>query len=54
MIATNALWVLLSVVALTVWLDELHIAGSVWIPMQAVVVGGSALLQYLALCQSRG
>ncbi|GLY23870.1 hypothetical protein [Micromonospora sp. NBRC 101691] len=52
-IATNALWVVISVVALAVWLGDLHVAGAVWIPMQAVVVGGFALLQYLALRQVR-
>ncbi|MFE0594022.1 hypothetical protein [Micromonospora echinospora] len=52
-IATNALWVVLSVVALAVRLGDLHVAGAVWIPMQAVAVGGFALLQYLALRQVR-
>ncbi|MEV0729260.1 hypothetical protein [Polymorphospora sp. NPDC050346] len=52
-IATNALWVILSVVALTVWFGDLRVVGSIWIPMQAVVVGGFALLQYQTLRRVR-
>ncbi|WP_221351209.1 hypothetical protein [Streptomyces beigongshangae] len=52
-IETNALWAVLSAVALTVWFDDPHTAGWIWIPLQAVVVGGFALLQYMALRQVR-
>ncbi|MFJ9583701.1 hypothetical protein [Streptomyces acidicola] len=48
-IEANVLWAILSVVALTVWLDEPSTAGWIWIPMQAGTVGGFAVLQYMAL-----
>ncbi|QEV21292.1 hypothetical protein [Streptomyces alboniger] len=44
----NAAWAVLSVVALVVWLSP-STAGAVWIPMQALTVGGFAALQYAAL-----
>ncbi|MEU4799861.1 hypothetical protein [Streptomyces sp. NPDC023327] len=44
----NAAWALLSVLALALWLSP-STAGAVWIPMQAVTVGGFAALQYAAL-----
>ncbi|MET9550850.1 MULTISPECIES: hypothetical protein [unclassified Streptomyces] len=44
----NAAWALLSVVALVVWLSP-STAGAVWIPLQALTVGGFAALQYAAL-----
>ncbi|MGW0533155.1 hypothetical protein [Streptomyces sp. NPDC003032] len=44
----NAAWAVLSVVALVAWLSP-STAGAVWIPMQAVTVGGFAALQYAAL-----
>ncbi|MCF3119869.1 hypothetical protein IPZ68_09125 [Streptomyces arenae] len=44
----NAVWAVLSVVALVAWFSP-STAGAVWIPLQAVVVGGFAVLQYAAL-----
>ncbi|WP_055699627.1 MULTISPECIES: hypothetical protein [Streptomyces] len=44
----NAVWAVLSVVALVAWFSP-STAGAVWIPLQAVVVGGFAALQYAAL-----
>ncbi|MEU1131862.1 hypothetical protein ABZ383_18690 [Streptomyces sp. NPDC005900] len=48
----NAAWALLSVLALALWLSP-STAGAVWIPMQAVTVGGFAALQYAALRAAR-
>ncbi|WP_329113927.1 hypothetical protein [Streptomyces sp. NBC_01353] len=47
-IDVNALWAVLSVVALVAWLEP-STAGLVWIPMQAAVVAGFAGLQWSAL-----
>ena len=47
-IEANAAWAVLSVVALAAWLSP-STAGAVWIPLQAVTVGGFAALQYAAL-----
>ncbi|WP_367046421.1 hypothetical protein [Streptomyces sp. Je 1-332] len=47
-IEANAAWTVLSVVALIAWLTP-STAGAVWIPLQAVTVGGFAALQYAAL-----
>ncbi|MEV4945398.1 hypothetical protein [Streptomyces sp. NPDC053755] len=44
----NALWAVLSVVALVTWLEPTT-AGAVWIPAQAVVVAAFAVLQWSAL-----
>ncbi len=44
----NAAWAVLSVVALVAWLSP-STAGAVWVPLQAVTVGGFAALQYAAL-----
>ncbi|MEV5981235.1 hypothetical protein [Streptomyces sp. NPDC052114] len=44
----NAVWAVLSVVALVAWFSP-STAGAVWIPLQAVTVGGFAVLQYAAL-----
>ncbi|MEU7577000.1 hypothetical protein AB0B50_05260 [Streptomyces sp. NPDC041068] len=44
----NAAWAVLSVVALAAWFSPTT-AGTVWIPLQAVAVGGFAVLQYAAL-----
>ncbi|WP_369211813.1 hypothetical protein [Streptomyces flavofungini] len=51
-IEVNALWAVLSVVAVAVWFSP-TVAGAVWIPAQAVVVGGFAALQYAALRAGR-
>ncbi|MEV7194723.1 hypothetical protein AB0N81_23375 [Streptomyces sp. NPDC093510] len=47
-VEANAVWALASVVALVAWLSP-STAGAVWIPLQAVTVGGFAALQYAAL-----
>ncbi|MFE0170993.1 hypothetical protein ACFWZ2_01645 [Streptomyces sp. NPDC059002] len=47
-IELNAAWALLSIVALVAWLSP-GTAGAVWIPLQALTVGGFAALQYAAL-----
>ncbi|MGW5735702.1 MULTISPECIES: hypothetical protein [Streptomyces] len=47
-IEANAVWAVLSVVALFAWLTP-STAGAVWIPLQAATVGGFAALQYAAL-----
>ncbi|QEU90479.1 hypothetical protein [Streptomyces kanamyceticus] len=47
-IEVNAAWAVLSFVALALWLSP-GAAGAVWIPLQAVAVGGFAALQYAAL-----
>ncbi|MEV6398002.1 hypothetical protein AB0M39_25045 [Streptomyces sp. NPDC051907] len=44
----NLLWVVGSVAALAFWFEPTT-AGAVWIPMQALVVGGFAVLQWSAL-----
>ncbi|MER6097655.1 hypothetical protein ABT154_17710 [Streptomyces sp. NPDC001728] len=44
----NALWAVLSVVALIAWLEPTT-AGLVWTPMQAATVAGFAALQWAAL-----
>ncbi|MDT9686064.1 hypothetical protein RND61_28925 [Streptomyces sp. TRM76323] len=48
----NALWAVLSVVALVAWLEP-STAGAVWIPAQAVTVAGFAALQWTSL-RARG
>lgn len=45
---TNALWAVLSIVAMLLWFSPTT-AGAVWIPLQAVTVGGFAALQFLSL-----
>ncbi|MEU6996158.1 hypothetical protein ABZ953_36585 [Streptomyces sp. NPDC046465] len=52
-VEANAAWAVLSVVALFAWLSP-GTAGTVWIPLQAAVVGGFAALQYAALRALRG
>ncbi|MFD4244406.1 hypothetical protein ACFWP3_22850 [Streptomyces sp. NPDC058525] len=47
-IETNYAWAALSLVSLAVWFSPTA-AGAVWIPAQALVVAGFALLQQLAL-----
>ncbi|WP_445398654.1 hypothetical protein ACSMX9_29505 [Streptomyces sp. LE64] len=47
-VEVNAAWTLLSAVALALWLSPTT-AGAVWTVLQAVTVGGFALLQHLAL-----
>lgn len=47
-IEANIVWALASLVALFVWFDA-SAAGVAWIPLQALVVGGFAALQYSAL-----
>ncbi|MGW7435206.1 hypothetical protein [Streptomyces sp. NPDC054849] len=47
-IETNYAWAALSLVALAVWFTP-TVAGTVWIPAQALTVAGFALLQQLAL-----
>lgn len=44
----NALWAVLSVAALAVWLSP-STAGTLWIPAQAATVAGFAALQWTAL-----
>lgn len=44
----NALWAVLSVAALVVWLEPSAV-GALWIPAQAVVVAAFAALQWTAL-----
>lgn len=44
----NTLWAVASIVALVLWLNPSTV-GAFWIPMQAAVVGGFALLQHLSL-----
>ncbi|MCK1794585.1 hypothetical protein MTQ01_00790 [Streptomyces sp. XM4193] len=51
-IEANALWAVASVAALVLWLSPSTV-GAFWIPMQAVVVGGFALLQHLSLRKLR-
>ncbi|MEV8314433.1 hypothetical protein AB0Q95_09705 [Streptomyces sp. NPDC059900] len=52
-IEVNAIWALLSVVAVIAWFSP-STAGAVWIPLQALVVGGFAAVQYAALRALRG
>ncbi|MEU4995840.1 hypothetical protein [Streptomyces sp. NPDC021622] len=47
-VEANAVWAVLSVVALVAWLSP-STAGAVWTLLQAVTVGGFAALQYAAL-----
>ncbi|MEU6673164.1 hypothetical protein [Streptomyces sp. NPDC046853] len=47
-IEVNAIWAVLGVVAVIAWLSPTT-AGAVWIPLQAVVVGAFAAVQYAAL-----
>ncbi|MFI5942685.1 hypothetical protein ACIBCB_20845 [Streptomyces uncialis] len=47
-VEANAVWAVASLVALVFWLTPTTV-GAVWVPMQAVTVGGFALLQHLAL-----
>ncbi|MFF0450821.1 hypothetical protein ACFYT4_31320 [Streptomyces sp. NPDC004609] len=44
----NVVWAVLSIASLAIWLNP-STAGAVWIPMQALVVGGFAALQWAAL-----
>ncbi|GAA3377695.1 hypothetical protein GCM10020367_54370 [Streptomyces sannanensis] len=44
----NVLWAVLSIVAMVAWFSPTT-AGAVWIPMQAMTVGGFAVLQFLSL-----
>ncbi|MFF8960671.1 hypothetical protein [Streptomyces sp. NPDC014894] len=44
----NLVYAVLSLFALALWLDP-TVAGAVWIPLQAAVVAGFALLQFAAL-----
>jgi hypothetical protein len=48
-IDANAVWTVLSILALVLWLDDVTPAGVVWIPMQALTVAGFAVLQFTAL-----
>ncbi|MEV0119613.1 hypothetical protein AB0H77_41230 [Streptomyces sp. NPDC050844] len=48
MVEANAVWAVLSVVALVAWLSP-STAGAVWTLLQAMTVGGFAVLQYAAL-----
>ncbi|MEV0320908.1 hypothetical protein ACIBKX_10600 [Streptomyces sp. NPDC050658] len=52
-VEANAAWAVLSVVALVAWLTPTT-AGAVWIPLQALTVGGFAALQYAALRATKG
>ncbi|MEC4570515.1 hypothetical protein [Streptomyces virginiae] len=47
-VETNYAWAALSLVSLVVWFSP-TLAGTVWIPAQALTVAGFALLQQLAL-----
>ncbi|MFF4763631.1 hypothetical protein [Streptomyces sp. NPDC001292] len=47
-IDANALWAVLSIVAMLAWFSPTT-AGAVWIPMQAVTVAGFGVLQFLSL-----
>ncbi|MFE5212785.1 hypothetical protein [Streptomyces sp. NPDC056600] len=53
-IEANLVWTVLSFLALLLWLDAPTTLGGVWIPMQAMTVGGFATLQFVALRRSRG
>ncbi|MFJ8629806.1 hypothetical protein [Streptomyces sp. NPDC093568] len=52
-IETNLAWAALSLLALAVWLSPTA-AGAVWTVLQALVVGGFAILQHLALKARQG
>ncbi|MFJ9210026.1 hypothetical protein [Streptomyces sp. NPDC102264] len=45
---SNLLWAVLSIAALSLWLEPTT-AGAVWIPVQALTVAGFAVLQWSAL-----
>jgi hypothetical protein len=47
-IEANLAWAVASLVALFVWFDA-DLAGTVWIPAQAMTVAGFAALQHMAL-----
>ncbi|MFJ1563860.1 hypothetical protein [Streptomyces erythrochromogenes] len=47
-VETNYAWAVLSLVALVMWFSP-TVAGTVWIPAQALTVAGFAVLQQLAL-----
>ncbi|MEV7726098.1 hypothetical protein AB0P15_15305 [Streptomyces sp. NPDC087917] len=47
-VAVNAGWTALGLISLPLWLSPTA-AALVWIPLQALVVGGFALLQWLSL-----
>ncbi|MFD7221815.1 hypothetical protein ACFV9P_12415 [Streptomyces sp. NPDC059892] len=47
-VGSNLLWAVLSVAALSLWLEPTT-AGAVWIPVQALTVAGFAVLQWSAL-----
>ncbi|OIJ84850.1 hypothetical protein [Streptomyces colonosanans] len=51
-IEANLAWAVVSLIALATWLSP-TVAGTVWIPLQAVTVGGFAALQYAALRATR-
>ncbi|MEU9793129.1 hypothetical protein AB0E27_21300 [Streptomyces sparsogenes] len=51
-IESNVAWAVVSLIALATWLAPTT-AGAVWIPLQAVTVGGFAALQYAALRATR-
>jgi len=51
-IEANLAWAAVSLIALAAWLSP-TVAGAVWIPLQAVTVGGFAALQYAALRATR-
>ncbi|MFF1785652.1 hypothetical protein ACFVX9_04230 [Kitasatospora sp. NPDC058243] len=53
MIDLNAVWVVLSLVAMAAWLEPTT-AGAVWIPVQAAVVALFAVLQFTALRRRDG
>ncbi|MDR3083814.1 MAG: hypothetical protein LBV60_23345 [Streptomyces sp.] len=51
-IEANGAWAAVSLIALAAWLSPTT-AGTVWIPLQALTVGGFATLQYAALRATR-
>ncbi|MGW3495871.1 hypothetical protein [Streptomyces sp. NPDC001020] len=51
-VEANAVWAVVSLIALVAWLSPTT-AGAVWIPLQAVTVGGFAALQHAALRATR-
>ncbi|WP_372352576.1 hypothetical protein [Streptomyces sp. KL116D] len=51
-VEVNLTWTALSLIALFAWLEP-STAGAVWVPLQAVTVGGFAALQHTALRASR-
>jgi hypothetical protein len=53
-IDANAVWTVLSILTVLLWLDAPTTAGMVWVPMQAMTVGGFAALQFAALRRYRG